>query len=314
MGWAAIPSMIVGIALVLSYSVFGGFRAVVYSDLIQFFIMCASVFIVLVFSFGTLGSPQILVDQLPTHYFSLTGQYSWGQTLVWGFIALSTLVDPTFYHRAFAASSTKVAQKGIFISTGIWICFDLCTTFGAMYARVAIPEADSASAYLTYAMQLLPHGLRGFVLAGIVATVLSTLDSDLFLAGSVISYDILPKKLHTKISVHYLSILIVGVISVFMAILFEGNIKEAWKTLGSYSTACLLVPVLVGQVRGKNKYKDFDFISATLLGVIVTSYWKWSTRSGFWVDVDELYIGSIAAFLGLHLSLLPIFKNMLKTR
>ena len=99
-------------------------------------------------------------------------------------------------------------------ATVIWILFDICTTSGAMYARAVIPEAASDKAYLIYALQILPNGIRGFVLAGILATILSTLDSYLFIAGTTVSFDLMPKRFKGKIYLHQLGIIIVGLIVV----------------------------------------------------------------------------------------------------
>jgi len=291
-------AMFIGVSVVILYTLFGGFRAVVFSDIIQFFVMCLGVFLVLVFSIKLFGGYGFLKANLPAAHFTLTGGEGIATTLVWGFIALSTLVDPNFYQRVFAAKNTKTAKKGILISTAIWILFDICTTSGAMYARAVIPEAASDKAYLIYALQILPNGIRGFVLAGILATILSTLDSYLFIAGTTVSFDLMPKRFKGKIYLHQLGIIIVGIIAVFMGVVFEGNIKAVWKTLGSYSASCLLLPVMYGYIFPK-KIKDMQFVFASILGVITVSVWRNIPLSGFWQNVDELYMGILATSLGL---------------
>ena len=110
-----------GILVVILYSLWGGLRAVVFSDLVQFFVMCLSVALILFFSIGNYGGLDFLLKNLPSDHFSLTGGESFGVTLVWGFIALSTLVDPNFYQRCFATASPKVAKKGILVSTCVWV-------------------------------------------------------------------------------------------------------------------------------------------------------------------------------------------------
>ncbi len=73
------------------------------------------------------------------------------------------LVDPNFYQRCLAAVDTKTAKRGILISTVMWVGFDICTTFGGMYAAALIPAAKPSEAYLTFAIQILPDGLRVFL-------------------------------------------------------------------------------------------------------------------------------------------------------
>jgi SSS family solute:Na+ symporter len=292
-GYPLAVSIIVGITFVLAYSLFGGFRAVVFSDLIQFFVMCVAVVLTLVFSIDQFGFEALNI--LPDSYFKPMGKYGVLETLSWGLIAVSTLVDPNFYQRSFAAKDFKVAKKGILISTAIWIIFDLCLTFGAMYAKAIIPEADSSHAYFIYALQLLPEGLRGLFLAGIAATILSTLDSYIFLAGSTIAYDLVPKKLKGKVGIHHLGVISVGILSIIMATIFEGNIKNVWKTLGSLSSAALLIPILYGYLFPK-RLKDKEFICASLAGIIVTIVWRLGGYK-YTYNLDEIYTGSLACLI-----------------
>ncbi|MCP4912404.1 MAG: sodium:solute symporter family protein [Oligoflexia bacterium] len=299
-GLSLLASMSVGVFFVVLYSLWGGFRSVVFSDLIQFFVMCLAVFLVIVFSVSEFGGLSFLKENLPATHFSPTGGQALSVTLVWGFIALSTLVDPNFYQRCFAAQSPKVAKKGILLSTLVWVCFDICTTLGGMYAAATIPQAEPNHAYLIYSLQVLPDGIKGFALAGIVATILSTLDSYLFLAGTTISYDLAPKRFRNRISTQYLGTIFVAILSIILAVYFQGNIKTVWKTLGSYSASCLLLPVLYGYMF-PGKIKDKQFVFSCLLGVVATSVWRNIEKAGFWANIDELYAGIIFTTLGIIL-------------
>ena len=308
-GGELIWNMLLGVSFVILYSMWGGLRAVVFSDLIQFLVMCISVFLVLYLSVSTFGGLEYLKDTLPQKHFSPTGRHGLAETLAWGFIALSTLVDPNFYQRCFAAKDQKVAKKGILISTFVCFLFDICTTFGAMYARSVIPEAESSGAYLTYAIQLLPEGLKGFFLAGILATILSTLDSYLFLAGTNLAYDLAPKKYKGKMMIHHIGVVFVGLLSVVMAIVFEGNIKSVWKTLGSYSASCLLLPVIFGYIFPR-KIKDIHFVIICTTGVIFTTIWRMLDRQGIWAEIDSLYIGVITTTFATILTLIFDAKRL----
>ena len=289
-------SMLIGIGIVLSYCAFGGLRSVVYSDLIQFIVMCSGVLIVAILSIVNFGGLEFLQNNLPESYFSLTGTNDLATTFIWGLIALSTLVDPNFYQRCFAAKSPTIAKKGIIISTIIWAIFDLCTTFGAMYAKAVIPTAESGTAYLTFAIQLLPNGLRGFFLAAILATILSTLDSYLFLAGATVGHDLPPKKYQGKKILVVIGTIGSALLAYVLAIYFKGDIKTVWKTLGSYSAACLLIPVLLGHIY-KRKISDQQFVLTCLSGVVTTTWWRNTERLDIWQNIDEIYIGSLTTII-----------------
>ena len=118
-------AILIGTAIVVAYTMLGGFRAVVFSDIIQFGVMCSSVAAVLLFAVMTFGGIDFLRANLPETHFSPTGGQSLGTMFVWGLIAAATLVDPSFYQRCLAAKSPRVARNGIFVATVIWCLFDI---------------------------------------------------------------------------------------------------------------------------------------------------------------------------------------------
>jgi solute:Na+ symporter, SSS family len=296
----------IGLALVTAWSLWGGFRAVVFSDIVQFFFMILSVFLVVVFSWINYGSPLVLLENLPATHFDWSGGESSAGILIWGFIALSTLVDPNFYQRCLAADTDKTASRGIIISTCIWIFFDICTTLGALYARMVIPTATPENAYLQYSIQLVPHGVRGLILSGILAIILSTLDAYLFNAATCVSYDMQVKKERFKFWHHHVALISVAIFSLFFGVLFEGDIIGVWKTLGSFSAACLLFPMLMGQIF-PNRISDKTFCWAVSIGCLGIVSWKVAHHFYSLSMVDEFYIG-------LLLTTVPMIPSLLRQK
>ena len=305
-GGSLFLNTLIGVSVVTLWSLWGGFRAVVFSDIVQFFFMILAVFLVVVFAWGAMGSPLELFQQLPPTHLDWSGGESLTTIMVWGFIALSTLVDPNFYQRVLAADSDKTAKKGIIVSTIVWFIFDCCTTLGALYARVALPEANPQDAYLQFAIQLVPHGVRGLILAGILAIILSTLDSYLFNAATCVSYDFFKLKDKFKFWHHHIALIFVSIISVLLGIQFEGDVVDVWKTLGSFSAACLLFPLLIGQWRpGVISEKVFCFaVTAGCIGIVS---WKIINKIYPIPWLDEFYIG-------LLLTTVPLLPSILRKR
>lgn len=293
----------VGVALVTLWSLWGGFRAVVFSDIVQFFFMLLSVILVVVFAWSELCSPIELFAKLPATHLDWTGGESTMTLMVWGFIALSTLVDPNFYQRVLAADSERTAKRGILLSTLIWFIFDCCTTLGALYARAYLPEANSQDAYLLFAIQLVPVGIRGLILAGVLAIILSTLDSYLFNAATCLSYDLISVKEKFRLWHHHVALILVSTFSVFFGLQFKGNVVDVWKTLGSFSAACLLFPLMVAQWK-PGVISERHFTGAVLAGCIGIVSWKFFNKYYSLPSVDEFYIGLV-------LTTVPLFPSLL---
>ena len=289
-GGSMVVMMIIGMSFVALYTMTSGFRAVVFSDIIQFITMMIAVVLVLFFSFYHFGGISTLTQNLPDYYFSFTGGNSLLTTFAWSFLALTTLIDSAFYQRCFAAKNIKVAKNGIIIATLFWVVFDLAITFGALYARYAIPEAESSTAYLIYAVQILPDGLRGLFIAGIVATILSTMDSFLFISASSLSFNLMPKKWQNNQMVYMLSILLCSVVALLIAHWFDGSIKDAWLTFDTFPVACILGLIMYGYLF-PNQINDRQFTIIAIAGGISTAVWEYMRKKSLVPDIESVYIG-----------------------
>jgi len=286
--------MILGTLFAGVFSAWGGLRAGVFSNVVQFTVMCTAVLIVAVFSVYTFGGLSFLKTHLPPAHLTLMGGNSWGHTLVWGFIAFSVLIDPAFYQRCFAAKDIATIKKGVLISTLIWFAFDICTTAGALYARALLPEAQPGQAYFFYAVQLLPSGLRGLFVAGILSIILSTLNSCLFIASNTLSFDLLKNRFSNVILSSRFTVFIAGALAIGLAQFCNGSFKEIWFVVGSYFSACLLVPILMGQLF-PHAISDRLFVTSVLASAGTMTLWRVCCPPEMLNTVDPFYIGILTS-------------------
>jgi SSS family solute:Na+ symporter len=276
-----------GIAFVVAYCCLSGLRSIVVSDGIQFTLMFAGVIVVLIASVYEYGGFSYLQASLPSAYFEAKGNHeNMSSLLIWILIALTkTSVSSLYYQRCFAAESDEVAVRGIYISIIFWFIFDACIILGGMYAKAAMPDANSLFAYLEYGLTIMPVGLKGLFIASIAATIMSSLDSVLFVGSSSLSHDLLPKKYSNKRWIKIGSTLLIGSIAYIIAINTNKTIEEIQVFINSYTICCLFVPIAWGYfLPGKNK--DRDYIIATLVGVTSVTIWQ---KMGF--TIDSFFVG-----------------------
>ncbi len=295
----------VGVAVIVLYALSGGLRTVVYSDVALFIIMCLGVSSVLIFSILQFGGLSFLQANLPPSYFSPCGTNSISTTLVWFILACSTtFISPAFYQRCLAAFDDRTAIKGILISTAIWFIFDICTTFGAMYAKAVIPEADSLYAYITYGVQLLPAGFRGLLLASIAAAIIATLDSFLFIASNILFYDLPILKLHTLKVRQFAALIATAILTVLLAVCFNGRIETVWLVLKSYFTACLLLPILFGYYFPRLANDKLFVTNAVVSCISITFSHMYFIEKQL---IDSFYVGCLAscAVFGIYYIIKP---------
>lgn len=301
-----------GLIFVILYSAKGGLRSVVYSDVLQFILMCSTVLIVLILSFNQFGGSEYLITSLPETHFEMTGGEDWSQLIIWGFIALSTLVDPNFYQRTLAAKDEKTAFYGILGATIVWVIFDLCTTLGGLYARAYFQDPTLQSSYVKYALEILPIGLKGLFITGLAASILSTLDSYLFLSAATIIHDVFRLTHHKKSQFfHAVAVITIGIVSLLLSVFFEGNIVLVWKVLGSLSAATLLIPFIVH--RFIYRFSDNEFLSITLLSTVTIILYALCQKFFKIIDIDFFYVGLLASCFVASLIALKNFKQNLSS-
>ncbi len=256
------------------YITIGGFGAVLRTDFLQVILMFSGFGILLLYAAMHFGGFPDLWQAVPDSYRDITGGQSWQYILVWFFIALWTFVDPSFHQRAAAAKSPKTARKGIFISILFWSLFDFMTAFTGMYGW-AILGPDLNEPILVYpilADLLLPIGLKGLFFVTLLATIMSTLDSYLFLSGQTLGRDFLARyfPLADRNLLTRISILIAAVIGILLILLYP-SVIDLWYVIGSVFIPGLLFPVLgiyLNLFRLKPGYVFASIIGCTLFSAV----------------------------------------------
>ncbi|MBP1656951.1 MAG: solute:Na+ symporter, family [Bacteroidetes bacterium] len=194
-GWSLPVCVVVGTVVTTVYLIAGGFRADVYTDVLEFVLMFAGFGLIIPFAVSTFGGWDVLSEHLPPLHLTLHGGHSAQFILVWFFIALWTLVDPAFYQRCAAASSGAVARKGILWSIVFWIVFDMMTVTVGLYARAILPPlGQPVMAYPMLAEHLLPPVAKGLFFTGLLATIMSTLNTLAFVSGTTLGRDLVMRQ------------------------------------------------------------------------------------------------------------------------
>jgi solute:Na+ symporter, SSS family len=239
-------------------------------------------------------------------HLDITGGNSIQYILVWFFIALWTFVDPSFHQRAAAAESPETARKGIFVSIGFWIVFDFLTCFAGLYAFAILGEGldQPVLAYPMLAEQILPIGLKGLFFVSLLATIMSTLDSYLFISGQTLGRDYLLKyfpdvnpNLLTRIG-----ILVSALLGILLIIIYP-SVIDLWYVIGSVFIPGLLIPVLgiyLKPFKLKAVYVIISIIGASVISLIwlVLGTTHPDQAVGYaYFGVEPFYPGLFAAIL-----------------
>ena len=283
------------------YISIGGFGAVIRTDILQMILMFSGFIMLLVFAIAEFGGFGTLFSALPEQYKQITGGFSWQYIIVWFFIALWTFVDPSFHQRAAAADSPETARNGIFISIGFWSLFDFLTCFTGLYAFAILGSGleDPILSYPILADQLLPIGLKGLFFITLLATIMSTLDSYLFISGQTLGRDFLlnyfpsvnPNRLTRA------GILLSALIGILLTIIYP-SVIDLWYVIGSVCIPGLLMPVLGIYLRAF-RLRRSSAVVALLLPILVSLGWLIAGTLQPSADQGYLYLGVEPFYPGL---------------
>jgi len=256
-GLPLVPCVIAAALLSVFYIHNGGLRTVVFTDQVQFLLMYAGFAVMLAFLVARHGGLSFLVRSLPASHFQWNGGNPPQAIFVWYFIALSTLVDPGFWQRAYAARDPRVARRGVLWSVAFWALFDFLTTATGMYARALLPGLkDPVFAYPELARIALPPVALGLFYLAMIATVMSTIDSYGFIAATTIGRDLI-WRLRRETGEERLpaysriGLWVAAAFATALA-LARQSVISLWHDLGSLVTPILLLPVslaLLGRAR-----------------------------------------------------------------
>jgi solute:Na+ symporter, SSS family len=288
------------------YITIGGFGAVIRTDILQVILMFSGFIILLIYAAIEFGGFGTLIGSLPEGHMDITGGHNWQYILVWFFIALWTFVDPSFHQRAAAAESPAVARKGIFYSIGFWMFFDFLTCFAGLYAFAILGSGleHPVLAYPVLADQILPAGIKGLFFLSLLATIMSTLDSYLFISGQTLGRDYLLKYFPTVKPnlLTRISILISALIGILLIIIYP-SVIDLWYVIGSIFIPGLLVPVLgiyLVPFRLPARFVLYSIIGCTIISLswlILGTWYPDYDGSYTFFGIEPFYPGLLAAII-----------------
>lgn len=320
-GWHPAVCVIAGTVVTTVYLLTGGFRADVYTDVLEFVLMFLGFGIIIPFAVSQYGGWAFLTAHVPAQHLTWNGGNSLQFVLVWFFIALWTLVDPAFHQRCYAAKSGTVAQRGILWSIVFWILFDAMTATAGLYARAILPDLKQPlMAYPQLAEVVLPSAAKGLFFIGLLATIMSTLNTLAFVSATTLGRDIVWRMLRGRESNTtgagvrgarghgeeemwvQIGLIVSGVLAVVLALVIPSVIK-LWYAIGTVIVPGLLVPLVTAYFKQLRVNARWAFVSMCS-GWLTSLAWLlagWSQELGvtafYPLGIEPMYPGLIASVL-----------------
>ena len=281
-----IIGVVIGAAVITLVTSLGGFRAVAWTDLFQGLLVAIALIALPLYAIARLGGFAALVQGLGAIDPNLlsAGGGRLGPAL-WGFvigqlgIGLGYPGMPHVITRYMAARDDRQVQR-LQVIAMFW---GVAVFYGAglvgLAGRVMLPGlADGEQALMAIALQLVHPVLAGLLLAAVISAILSTVSSQLLVAASAVSYDVVEETLgkasddRRSLVLGRWTVAVVGILGILVALsevrLVFWFVLFAWSGLGAAFAPLILLALMR---RGVNRH---GALAAMLTGTGVTVAWK----------------------------------------
>lgn len=285
--------IIIGFTIVLIYSTVGGMKSVVATDVIQFVLLIIAIPLLVFIGIHRIGGLENLINSVPVGHLRIFHNYS-----ILQFIALFIIFMvgeafiPPYITRLLLSEDVNKVKKATMISAYISVFYFVFTGLIGLIAYSLNSNINPSLAMPYVILKVLPVGLKGLVIAGIISIVMSSADSLLNSATISLVNDVFDPiiKLSDKIKlkfIRYTSVFL-GIMSLIFALFSKGLISSLKMMYGLWSP--LMVVPIICVIFNKKITKEVLF-NSTMLTIGVMILWKYILLNPF--DISSMIAGFV---------------------
>ena len=288
------------------------------TDVIQFIILTAAVLIVVPLSFERIDGVQNFISSAPEDFFNLfSGEYTPVFVIAFGIYNAIFIGGNWAYVQRYTSVKTKNDSRKVGWLFGcLYIISPVLWMLPPMVYKIlnpGLPGLESEGAYLLICKEVLPSGLLGMMLAGMIFATASSLNANLNIASGVVTNDIF-KRLKPDSSdkalmrVARISTIAFGLLAIGIALLVPlmGGIVNVVISIAALTGVPLYLPVIWSLFSKRQTGKTI--LTTTLLSLAVNGFFKFISPElfGFTLDrAQEMVLG--VTFPALCLAVFEIY-------
>jgi len=265
--------MVIFTIVFVFYTALGGQFAVIRTDTLQAAIIFIGIFSGLILLISHLGGWSGLQSSLSPEQFAfpLSSQFG-GIELVSLLlvVGLTYVVGPDMYSRIFCAKDDRTAKKATLWTAGLIIPVAFAITLIGMGAAVLFPQIAPEQALPMVIKEVFPPLIGGIVLAALLCAVMSSADTILLSASTILTVDIVgrfkPSMAGEKIlPASRWVIVLLGIVSLIVALALKGVISALLFAYTIY-TCGVILPVIAGFFKSRLKVTPLGALAALIGG------------------------------------------------
>ncbi|MDR2416618.1 MAG: sodium:solute symporter family protein [Holosporales bacterium] len=265
-GFLGVPYVwgtVIGCGVFIVYSAFGGVRAVLVTDAVQLLGVVLAIPFLSYLAIMNAGGIDFVLNSVPKERLSIAPL--WEQPMKYAPILFSFaiwLMDPAWMQRLLMGKGVLQLKKAFCFSSIVCFPVALCSVCIGLSALATGPHIDPHVSVLHVIQTAAPAGLQGLIIAGLLAVIMSTVDSDLNVTSVMLICDILvpcKKRILTDsqmLRYAQYGTFALGAISIVVALYFR-NIIDVLLYFNSFWAGTVLIPLSVSIFGYKSSKQAF---------------------------------------------------------
>ncbi|QEN07316.1 sodium:solute symporter family protein [Oceanispirochaeta crateris] len=267
-GWSYVISVLIVTVVVTIYSVMGGLWGVAITDAIQSTLILVGTALAVPYAMHAAGGWSTIVSHIPEQQMSFTDGIGIKTiiSLTLMYIA-SFAVGPEVIQRYYGGRDEKAVRNGSILGGLICIAYAILPAVLGLAAFAMVQQGIIDTALITsqgtryilpvLAVQTMPPILVGVLFAALISATMSSADSDMLAAGTIISNDIYKKYIDKKaddnrlLLVNRIVMIICGLLSMGIALTNTKSIIGILMFSFSLRAGGAFIPYIVGHYSNK---------------------------------------------------------------
>ncbi len=243
-----VTGLIVSYGIIIIYTTIGGLNSIIFSNLLQFCVVIIAVPLITIFGINEIGISEF-IDKIPMDIIVPTSDNNLCRNVMVATLSFLVMnLYPTLIQRTLINRTSLDTTKAIYIKSGIFFIFLILVTLNGIIAHELYPDAKSNFALPNLINSIIPVGARGFVIAGLLAAVMSTADADLNVTSSTMVKDffipIFKIENHKNLlSISRVTNILIGGFSIILALKFN-NIIDILVFITGFWGPIIVVPLV----------------------------------------------------------------------
>ncbi|WPR71129.1 sodium:solute symporter family protein [Flavobacterium sp. NG2] len=270
--------------LILIYTAVGGLWAVIVTDVLQFVVLTAVVIIIVPLAFDKIGGVDQFIKLSPETFFNLVNEeYSIAFIIAFGLYNLFFLAGNWAYVQRYTSVATpKDAQKVGWLFGALYVISPLFWMLPPMIYRILNPNlvgVESEGAYLLMCKEVLPAGMLGLMLVGMIFATSSSVNTTLNIAAGVFTNDLFkhfkPQASDAQLMrVGKTATVVLGLITIGVALVVPllGGVVNFVLSLAAVTGGAMFLPPL--WTIFSKKQTGTSMLSVTLITLLITGFFK----------------------------------------